>query len=281
MRHMIKLTASVIAACATFSSPISADQIAEDAVNSSFAEYTVLENYPGCDLPGQTAYQIAFEAEDIGFVVQNQWQGGSRTIGAEPSLAPRQCYRRERRGVELVQIPIDCDDSSPLVDPFALTDLDNTSFSMSADATMCLSLSGFTVLDGSWTAQIISGFERTEHSGTFLKPAVESCSDPVRASGMFGTLDFVTSGMWGHPGVRRHWRRSTVYENPPAPAIFQLKLFGIPFASSNADETGFVAGTRAFFFPAFEGQANCPEGICYVPRLVNGVSPGSAPDICE
>lgn len=257
-----------------------ADEIAADAVNASFLNFTLLNSHPDCDLHGGAAYQVSFTADDLEFFLTTSDAHNVTVVSKDQLSAPELCYFRERRGVDVVSIPVACDGDRRPVDPFAMLSAGDVSLSISADATLCLSLEGFEVLDGTWTAHMQSGSQRETHEGNFLIPAQESCEEPVRVTGAYATLHFAVSGMWGHPGERTGWGVFDNYERPRAASVLQFALSGLPFRSPNSEGAGFSAGTRAFFFPMFEGEARCPDGVCHVPERFNRIAPYAVPTIC-
>ncbi|MDX8349746.1 hypothetical protein SLH49_17310 [Cognatiyoonia sp. IB215446] len=266
---------------------ISADQIAEEAINAYFANYRVLDDHPGCNGIGQTPYEIFFEASDVRFSVVHHPTGQSLqpmrhsvVSGAvEPIIVERpRCYRTERRGTEPIQIEVACAGDQPSEDPFARLSVENASLSISARVEACLSFSQFDLLDGSWDAQLQNGLQTTSSQGSFLMRPETTCSQSVPAQRPFATLDYAMSGIWANPGDYSRWRRANNYNEAAAPSLFRLVLKGLPLSSAN-DMAAFAIDAATYFFVINEGGAGCPDGICELPRL-GLLAVGSDTQVC-
>lgn len=264
MTLIARFASSVFMIC--LAGATSADQIAEDATNAYFADYSLLGSLPGCDRPGDTAYRATFEANDVDYFVVHRPTGdrwASRNDGL-PVIAET-CYRTERRGTEILRVEAECSGEQPSQDPFALLQLRNTSLSISAEVDMCVSLSRFELLDGSWTAHLDAGLIRSEQSGKFLTRSDATCDELVPAQFSFATLNYAMSGVWGNPGDRSAWRSPGYHHNSYAPALFQFDLGGLSLPMDIITGGPSVIGATTYFFLTNEDGANCPNGVCELP----------------
>lgn len=88
----------------------------------------------------------------------------------QENVAPKVCYRSERRGTEVTAIEVDCpgDSYGEKGDSLnALLRAANVRVDMTASATVCRTLTGTGLLDSTWSVEVLAGDRREVFRGTF------------------------------------------------------------------------------------------------------------------
>ncbi|WP_341366220.1 hypothetical protein [Yoonia sp. BS5-3] len=289
---------TVLAASLMMANATTADQIADGTRHAYFAQYTVLGPQPGCEAAGMTAYQLDFAASDVPFAVEHRPTGQVQSYRQEdknrvPQTAPNgtaqpiveaivvepeeRCFITERRGGEHFQQEIACSGDRQIVDPFALLEAQDLALSLSGQAMVCVSLTGSAVMGGSWTANLDSGFEQVSHSGASFASNLRSCDEEQDAQPSV-RFNHVMRGILGNP---TEWGGYRIREDEPTAAGFHLALDNVPLPTESSIASRFKVRANAYFFPTFEGDADCPGGICRVPTSEPWLRPRPHRLICD
>jgi len=281
--HKISLAAA-IAVCPAVAT---AQTIAEGAVNAYFAPATVVTDHPQCSGPGEVAYQLEFEGSDLSFSVEHAFSGAMKTVlgrdntpakevadPGEPSpvveIAPivveeeerPRCFITQRRGVESMRVEIECNGALDPIDPFARLATSDLSLAVSAQASVCVSLAGFRVLEGAWTAELDAGLESASYSGAAFAPTLPDCDAPAQTEHPQVQLNYVMPGIVGNPN---EWRGPRLRQEEKPAAAFWLRFEDVPIPKASGGISTFAVTANTYFFPTFDGTADCPDGICRPP----------------
>lgn len=274
--HTSKTFSSIV--CASFISTtsfVTANTISPDIPNAAFAPVTILPSHPQCDGPGEVAFHVDFERNDLRFRLNvdddTTFLSESMADGTKPSDPI--CTRTERRGTDVVRIHVDCDDAQvPIASAFAFLAPDEAGVAVTVEGTFtaCQSPTSFDVLESAWTATVIQTGEATKFSGSFITHPKAGCEATKIHTNPSATLAYSTSGtsdVFGNWRSRyRYWDRPRLRQQ--VPAFFRVRLQNIPLESATQTESRFVANTWAIFFPTYDGKSACLDGLCQLPSSV-------------
>ncbi len=176
-------------------------------------------------------------------------------------LAPRQCFITERKGTEIMQLPVACDDGRPPIDLNEAMRGVSARLDITAQATMCQTLTSFRVVDGEWTATLQIDDQEYVTTQDILREHPGRCryaSDTVvPRAGMSISLTGTSSVSW--PEAHRF---SATFPRMMPATYYRMWADRIPFMIDGSDPVPAIAETVAYFYPVAEGQTWCPEGGC-------------------
>lgn len=223
--------------------------------NSRFsAPVTILQDHPRCNAPGEVAFATKIDAENMDLVISsNTWRKAIKQYNFHGDPDARQtclakgrylempdkarcadnpadedvkvvddrtCYRKERRGTELMRISVACGDDTP--EPSINQRILDAEIRLDvvASAQLCQSLTGLALMQSHWTATFTAGGITETLKGTLG-------ADPQ--SGATGPTTFRT----GLSLARRSYRLQTASKefadgpfqlDPMRSAAFKLRV---------------------------------------------------------
>ncbi len=246
-----------------------ADTIPDEAVNTYFAQQTVLEGYAGCDGTGHIAFKTDLFADEVAVFVQ----GVERTRRSTPAPVEEVCYRQEMRGTDRIRIEVSCGEdwrvSTESVTQIRIDQsLEQMQLSVHATLVSCMTPTSYQVMEGAWQATTNNGMTTTVDEGVFQPwdndAACPQIAGPRQTS---ASIRYAVAGTWGNPVD--YVGRSELfehYDHPYSPAFFRLDLRDIPLRGAVLDDLALSAGARMTFIVSSEEETLCPDGVCSIPQ---------------
>jgi hypothetical protein len=143
--------------------PSGAQEEAPIPKNIFYAPYSLLADHPSCKDAGQTAFKVTFSAENLTVQLNSGVKQSTKRFAIADGKVPdqvRQCTIKTRRGVEIIENPIECPDDwaekNDLLDEFGHT---SATPRISGEVTACMSLGSFEILDADWELTFAEGIE--------------------------------------------------------------------------------------------------------------------------
>lgn len=186
---------------------------------------------------------------------------GFRSEQSPILLAPRQCFITERKGTEIMQLPVACDDDRPPIDLNEAMRGVSTRLDITAKATMCQTLTSFRIVDGEWTATLQIDDQEYVTTQEVLQEHPGLCRDAPDIVVPRAGISISLAGTSSVSLSEAHLFGPTYSRMMPA-TYYRMWADRIPFMIGGSDPISAVAETVAYFYPMPEGQTWCPEGGC-------------------
>lgn len=268
-----------------------AQTIPDTIANAAFAPVTILEDHPGCNRPGDTAFSIAIRADDLHFRLTGPtWDGfvdvnpmdapasaancsGLERRGTDihafdctttssyptgvglPVSVQKKCFVTERKGTEVIRRETSCEVTEPARDLLDLIANENPQLDVQAEVTICQSLTSYRILDGHWATTITVSGETAVYDGQLILPGSLDCS---------ATNQPFTPrvGVAYKPAQLPADLDQEIYWNYPTFARLWIDNLAVPLPGT--EDAPVTLETSAAFFPTVNGQAICPNSRCEV-----------------
>ena len=244
------------AASADESSPV----FGKNDANAFYTEYEVIEDHPECSQTDQVAIDTKVHVTGLSYRIHDLQEGRFADTVTNGVFDGGQCFRIERRGVEVYKYEADCDPTLTARDePLASL---GVRLDFTAEVTSCLSPTGYKLLDGTWSFvarnhqnEVISGgsFGRGDNSVPNTTLEGEKAAAQVRYE-LFDTESYGWQGqLRDEPEVARL----------DGATIIEFKFDCIPFSQEGYALSSLYIETDINLLLVDQPLAACSSRICY------------------
>lgn len=256
--------------------PALADEISEDVLNGLFAPLTILEDHPQCQGPGETAFEVEFDAPDIAFRARVRGATRQELLYDQNGLVvgtERRCFVQQRRGVEVMDVQVNCDggaETEILAQPY---DFDRIALRVTGAFTVCQSPFAFSLLESNWTAVSDGPLGTVTTEGEVFTVRPEGCQDATPYDEPALLLEYSHLGATPFRDVNRlRFFQEFGQVQPEETTHFRLFFQDLPIIVDDAGEVGATANTGVYLFPTASGRNFCHDNLCDLNRL-SGMEP--------